>query len=293
VVEEAIMLITFLFIVSFLFSSSAYADGACCNIDYAACFTAPEDVCLGGGGIYYGDGSDCIADAIDCDTTEPDPILGACCVDGTCINAITEDDCSHSFGTWYSGSDCTDIGAECVTGDTGFGDDTGVTGDTGDTGDTGFGLELGACCVDGTCIDAIPEDECKSILGTWYGSFTCIDIGSECDTGTDPDLGACCREDECIETTAEECWAAQGAFYGPGSSCDDEYVECCTDIVIDEPVDTDEPIGTTDTVGTDEPIDPTPAVACSSTGQSRGGLNPMFPLAMIGLAAGLRRRETR
>jgi hypothetical protein len=248
------MLTSALFLLVTLFSPAAHADGACCNIDYASCFNAPEDVCLGGGGTYYGDGTDCVADAIDCDTTEPDPDLGACCVDGTCIDAITEDECSHTFGTWYSLSSCIDVGSECETGDP--------------------DPDLGACCVDGTCIDAITEDECKHLSGTWYGLSSCVDIGSECEiVDPDPDLGACCMEDECIETTAEECWEELGSFYGPGSSCEDEYVECCTD------------------PGTTGPVDPTPTLTCSSTGQSRGGLRLLIPLALIGLVSGFRRRS--
>jgi len=209
-------------------------------------------------------------DLVECDvedssmssTTDPDdPELGACCVEDTCIDAMAEDDCKHELGTWYAGMDCGDLGAECE----------GVDPDP----------DLGACCREDMCFDDVPEDECKDV-STWYPGASCDDLVAECglddDTGIidDPELGACCLDEECIETTADECWADEGAFYGPGSTCDDAFVECCGD----------------DT-GTTEPVDPVPAVSCSSAGGSRGGLHLMLPLALVGMAAGFRRREVR
>jgi MYXO-CTERM domain-containing protein len=335
-----------------------------------------EDVCLGDGGTYYGDGVDCSADLVECEvedssigsTTDPDPDPdpdpeGACCVEDICIDAMTESDCKHELGTWYEGLDCGSVGAECegdpdpdlgaccldadgdgisecvdaVTNDwcsheygTWYaGQDCGTVGaecegdpdlfgacclDADADGinvcvdavtydwcsdndgtwysgqdcavldaecelddDTGFIPDpLGACCREDTCIDNVVEDECKDV-GTWYPGATCDDLVAECDLDiADPDLGACCLDEECIETTAEECWADEGAFYGPGSNCDDTFVECCGD----------------DT-GTTEPVDPVPSVSCSSTGGSRSGLHLMLPLALVGLAAGFRRREVR
>ena len=38
---------------------------------------------------------------------------------------------------------------------------------------------------------------------------------------------ACCIDDECIEMEAEKCWDQGGTFYGPGTDCDDDFVECC------------------------------------------------------------------
>jgi MYXO-CTERM domain-containing protein len=321
---------TALFLFSALFSPAALADGACCNPDEEFCIYTAEDVCVGDGGYYYGDGVDCSADFVECEvedssmgsTTDPDPdpdLEGACCVEDTCIDAMLEDDCKHELGTWYAGMDCGDLGAECEGGDpdpdlgaccldadadgisecvdavtndwcshnfgtwyagqdcVAVGAECELGDDTGDIPDP----DLGACCREDTCIDDVPEDECKDV-GTWYPGASCDDLVAECglddDTGIidDPDLGACCLDEECIETTAEECWADEGAFYGPGSTCDAAFVECCGD----------------DT-GTTGPVDPVPSLSCSSTGGSRSGLHLMLPLALVGLAAGFRRREVR
>jgi uncharacterized protein (TIGR03382 family) len=267
-----------------LVSPAALADGACCNPDEAFCIYTAEDVCVGDGGTYYGDGVDCAVEFVECEvedsslssTTHPEPEPeGSCCLDADadgineCVDAVTNDWCSHNFGTWYAGSDCVAVGAECE----------------GDPEP-----DLGACCREETCIDNVPEDECKDV-GTWYPGAICDDLTAECglddDTGIfeDPDLGACCLDEECIETTADECWADEGAFYGPGSSCDDTFVECCGD----DDTGTTAPVGT----GTSEPVDAAPSLSCSTVGGTRSGLPLMLPFALVGMAVGFRRREMR
>jgi MYXO-CTERM domain-containing protein len=353
-----------IFLIATVFSSTALADGACCNPDEEFCIYTAEEFCLDSGGTYYGDGVDCSADVVEClvedssmsSTTDPDdPELGACCVDDTCINAITEDDCKHELGTWYGSMGCDELGAECegdpdpdhgaccldadadgvaecvdaVSNDW-CSDNAGIFYVGMDCGAVGAECQgepepdLGACCVDvdgiAECVDATTNDWCSHNLGTWYAAMDCGAVGAECESDPEPDLGACCREDtcidnvpedqckdvgtwypgascddlvaecglvdedegacclddECIETTAEECWADEGAFYGPGSTCDDAFVECCG--------------GDTGTTG---PVEPVPGVSCSSAGGSRGGLHLMLPLALLGMAAGFRRREVR
>ena len=249
--------------------------GACC-VDSTCIDGLIENDCKFELGTWYA-GMDCSDVGAECevdggsdtgDTTDPDdPDLGACCLDadydgvGECVDATTNDWCSHNFGTWYAGMDCGDVGAECELDD---------ASDTGDIPEP----DLGACCREDTCIDNVTEVECKDV-GTWYGGASCDDVEAECGL-VDDNLGACCLDDECVETTADECWADEGAFYGPGSSCDDAFVECCGD----------------DT-GTTGPVEPVPAVSCSSAGGSRGGLHLMLPLALVGMAAGFRRREVR
>jgi MYXO-CTERM domain-containing protein len=312
-----------LFLFAALFSPAALADGACCNPDEAFCIYTAEEICLDGGGTYYGDGVDCSADFVECEvedssmgsTTDPEP-EGACCVDDICIDALTENECKYELGTWYEGLDCGTVGAECE-GDPdpdpegaccldadGDGINECVDAVTNDWCSHNFGTwyagqdcddlvaecdlvvdpDLGACCREDTCIDNVPYDECKDV-GTWYPGASCDDLVAECDLDGD-DLGACCLDEECIETTAEECWADEGAFYGPGSSCDDTFVECCGD-----DTGTTVPVG----VGTDATVsvDASPAVSCSSAGGSRSGLHLMLPLALMGMAAGFRRREVR
>jgi MYXO-CTERM domain-containing protein len=187
-----------------------------------------------------------------------------------CVDAVTNDWCSHEFGTWYVGQDCGTLGAECV-------------GDTGTTPPP-----LGACCREDTCIDNLSYDECKDV-GVWYPGASCDDLVEECDLGGD-DEGACCVDEECTETTAEECWAVEGAFYGPGSTCDDTFVECCGD-----DTGTAEPVGTGTTGPTVKPVDKDKESSwgCSSAGGSRLGFHLLLPLALLGMAAGFRRREVR
>jgi hypothetical protein len=267
-----------LFIFATIFSPKAMADGACCNPDQAYCTYIAEDVCEGDGGTYYGDGVACTAETVQCEVEDssmggsngnpddPDS-LGACCVDadydgvGECVDATTNDWCSHNYGTWYAGMGCSDVGAECEQ-------DTGS--DTGDIPEP----DLGACCREDTCIDNVTEVECKDV-GTWYAGATCDDVEAECGL-VDENIGACCLDDECVETTAEKCWANDGSFYGPGSSCNDALVECCGD----------------DT-GTTGPVDPVPTVSCSSTGRSRNGFQLMLALTLVVITTSFRRREER
>jgi len=63
-------------------------------------------------------------------------------------------------------------------------DDGGIRGaDDGDT-DPDESLEIGACCVDLSCIDDLTEDQCEDEeLGAWFASMDCADTHStECAT---------------------------------------------------------------------------------------------------------------
>ena len=104
---------------------------------------------------------------------------------------------SDGGDTTGSGGDTTDPG-----------DTTGSGGDTTDPGDTtgGDDLDLGACCVDDTCIE-LDESTCKEdMLGVWSPGLSCDDADLECG----PETGACCVEDTCYDMTFEEC---EESFY--------------------------------------------------------------------------------
>ena len=68
----------FIFALILSLSGAALADGACCDDGY--CTEEAEDVCNGGGGSFYGDGSTCGDAFVDCSGTAP----GACCIGDTC-----------------------------------------------------------------------------------------------------------------------------------------------------------------------------------------------------------------
>jgi len=75
----------------------------------------------------------------------------------------------------------------------------------------------GACCLsDGSCLDAVTQSDCETVLGgTWQGA------GSDCATSSCPaPTGACCFGDNCLELTAGDCATAGGTFLGAGTTCD-------------------------------------------------------------------------
>jgi hypothetical protein len=169
-------------------------------------------------------------------TEEPDagPEIGACCLDGVCVDDLTIRQCEGDYGTWSGSEDCTEVEAECASvGD----DDTGIEpGGTGDGGidDGEFGLA---------------DDDTGAIgytIGDNDGTIS-FDAGGDED---DPDA-------------------------------DDG------DTGIDDAADPRE-----DTPATEPyvPLEPLPAGTCSTSGRSRGGLHFLIPLMFVGLVSGFRRR---
>ncbi|MGB0716613.1 MAG: lamin tail domain-containing protein [Phycisphaerae bacterium] len=78
--------------------------GACCRPD-ETCFDTSEQFCLDSGFNFFGVGSRCLL--IEC---PPVGVLGACCIEGTCQDAITDTICNLSGGTFF-GEDslCEDL----------------------------------------------------------------------------------------------------------------------------------------------------------------------------------------
>lgn len=110
----------------------SFVTGGCC-LD-GACTEQFASQCDAMGGLYLGDGTDCLGGCPG----------GACCEpDGTCSNAATPGDCSLLGGTWQGdGVDCLDV----------------VCG--------------GACCVTGSCQDVVSEAACNTLAGTYLGNGT-------------------------------------------------------------------------------------------------------------------------
>jgi hypothetical protein len=130
--------------------------------------------------------------------------------------------------------------------------------------------DTGACCIDGVCYDGLDEEKCLHSNGLWFGvGSACTDTDVECEQ--EPETGACCIEGECFEMGVEECWKNGGASYGTLSTCQDDFVECCTD---------------------DSEIQEVPSDKGCASVDSRRGLG--FSLGILGVLGALviRRRRT-
>ncbi|RME36515.1 MAG: hypothetical protein D6788_11390 [Planctomycetota bacterium] len=120
--------------------------GACCFQGSPLC-DVTEPTCVGLSGAYMGNGSDC--NTVDCTT-------GACCLsDGSCIDTV-EPACIDRGGSFQGGTSCSAV--RCPQ-------------------------PIGACCVNGTCLENQPRDTCEAV-GTWNGE------GSTCTP--DPCLAQLC-----------------------------------------------------------------------------------------------------
>lgn len=156
--------------------------GACCVDGECFDYTAAE--CATAGGIYEGDGTDCIT--FTCPIPE-----GACCLsNGNCI-FLTEDECNVVSGTWQgAGSQCN--GSLCPIG--------------------------AACLPDGTCVEGVTELEAEAMGGTFLGvDTTCMD--AVCPQPS----GACCITTtmSCLILTEEDCNLIPDAVWlGMDTICD-------------------------------------------------------------------------
>jgi len=108
---------------------------------------------------------------------------------------------------------------------------------------SGPAMADGACC---TATSAAPTcsvvsaEECTRADGFYFEEdVSCDDVGPDCDgspAGGDPDpdpdgtsdplSGACCVDDTCYELSREECADVDGYYYGDGTDCYAEFVEC-------------------------------------------------------------------
>lgn len=184
--------------------------GCCCFQKPGSSFwmfaVMSQSDCLGYGGYYAGDGTECDA--------EISP-LGACCfplADGSlaCIET-SECECDFQVGTFYVGQTCHDV--PC-----------------------GPNEELGACCYIDLetgcyeCILTVNEDECLALpkqyqFPQWQGAnTTCVDPDITCCR----QLGACCIDGECAMTIVEACEQAGGTSWNGSMICADVTCPDCT-----------------------------------------------------------------
>ena len=157
-------------ICSILASERALADGACCFSGPGTCESRPTLLdCDNDGGIYQGDGTDCMTAVC----------TGACCMaDGSCVEGVPEDNCWGQGIPLGLGSDCT--GAVCTVGCC-LGDGSCVGPVTlnecwgqggqdvgGPGGDCTGAICTGACCnTDGSCDEPLNRDACVAQAGLW------------------------------------------------------------------------------------------------------------------------------
>ena len=68
-----------------------------------------------------------------------------------------------------------------------------------------------ACCIQGDCVDGMPQPNCQEQGGTWFDGVTCVDA---------PCSEACCLSNlECVDVSPGECRANAGIPRGPGTNC--------------------------------------------------------------------------
>lgn len=189
--------------------------GACCD-GYGAC--SPDHTpasCARLRGIYQGNRVSCE------DVVCP---LGACCLaDGTCLDGLSDGECVIRGGryrpapttcntTTCRGSCCQRDGS-CVDGLT-HGECDYVLGfDEPCTPDKC----LGACCLNGQCLEARTVAECNGIGGTFMG------VGTNCEPPMDcTAIGVCCTEDgDCRDDWSQPLCEQVGGRWMPGvTRCD-------------------------------------------------------------------------
>jgi hypothetical protein len=199
--------------------------GACC-LPTGNCAYGTPALCATFGGIYMGDGVECI------DVTCP---FGACCYsDGSCQDQF-ETDCLSAGGTYQGdGTDCGTTtcpmpqGACClISGSCAYGTESvcnaagGIYQGDGVQCSQVTCVPRGACCwADQTCSDGLSESDCVGGGGTYMGDVT------YCSNVTCPDAeGACCWPDgSCTMETEANCASVEGTYQGDGIDCGS--VEC-------------------------------------------------------------------
>lgn len=205
--------------------------GACCSGIDGLCVVSTQAACVGQGGSYRGNNTDCDIPADVCLG------IGSCCrPDGECFDDETSSHCPI-IGGEYQGDgstcgpsvDCDDRGACCAT--------TGaclfVTADEcADVGGVfrgageicaGNTCPTGACCVGESCAIRTPEG-CGPTVGTYLGN------GSFCTPGVCV-RAACCFGDTCELLTETECLEGNGFPAGLGNLCDES--RCLTGVCCD------------------------------------------------------------
>jgi len=170
----------------------AAASGACC-LDDGSCEVNTEDACLLIGGVYTGDDSDCA------DVSCPQPTGACCLeATGTCVDSQA-DVCVGFGGVWHFGEDCGSYvcfpeGACCMPDGSCL--DAVSPEDCSGAGGTFRGdgtlcdsedcpAPTSWCCVsDGSqCFDELEEADCLAFGGIWGPPGSDCDAPDACDQG--------------------------------------------------------------------------------------------------------------
>ena len=164
-----------------------------------------------------------------------DCTLGACCIDGSCLE-VSEAECDSlsgffagpgtfcegeatsgvfvdcTLGACCNGGECAEISAAQCAAEGGYFSGPDTVCDTGAEGEGEVvNCELGACCLSGgQCVD-VSQLECEESSGYFSA-------GGNCDT-TDCSEGACCLSGDCAVVSAVQCAAQEGYFGGAGTEC--------------------------------------------------------------------------
>ncbi len=170
--------------------------GACCL--GTSCTTLTSADCVGQGGTYVGDGTNC--STLPCALT-----TGACChTDGACDD-LAEENCTLAGDTFHgTGTECNQQFCPVTS---------------------------AACCLpDGTCVDVPPpHDQCTAMGGLHAGA------GSRCAVINCAPFGACClgQVGSCLsQVTENECAVHGGLYRGDGTVCEtacNEPIGACCD----------------------------------------------------------------
>ncbi len=152
--------------------------GACCY-DAGYCQVTTEAICLSGGAIWGGAGTDCLS--FNC--VYP---TGACCVTGRCVTTNFNDCVTNLGGEFHGiGTDCTDA-AECTH---------------------------GRCCLIGQPCIVTTQYDCFSNQGG-FDWMSGVDCKEPC-----PPSGACCYGFSCAMELESNCLLKGGTFMGDGTNC--------------------------------------------------------------------------
>ncbi|MBK8232491.1 MAG: hypothetical protein IPK72_18410 [Candidatus Eisenbacteria bacterium] len=195
--------------------------GACCAADGSCVVRTPES-CAESGGVYQGDGTDCVPNPCT-------PVPGACCLlDGSCIHT-TEAECAQQDGIWNgwatlcAEAECPARGACCsvegqcvvVTETDCLAQGDAYQGDGSNCDPSPCGPLSGACCLPSQECVPLSRADCEAQDGVWsYHGVPCEEF--DC-----PSLGACCTwEGSCRVAYESVCQGAGEIYQGDGTSCD-------------------------------------------------------------------------
>jgi len=191
-------------------SSSARLYGSCCFCDEAgAGDTADTNICLDFAHRDYCNSVNGVFSSMSCSERRNDSIYGcfyggSCCVNGECIDNISEQECKKFNGFFARGVNC--LNYECPN----------LCNINPTTGERNF-----SCCINGRCFN-IQEDKCFQFGGIFQPK-PCTEVNC-CEYGY---YGACCKGITCYENyLPPDCAKFNGIYQGPGTVC--QNTVCCS-----------------------------------------------------------------